>query len=319
MLQREVLERVASAALPGSSIRSIAPLRGGLESVVVRITVTSASGTRTMIVKRLRGAHRREAERYRVLAGAGVTPRLLGVAEDGDDTFLVLEQLRPAVRWPWRDSRKSLLVLEHLARVHTLTHELPRLQEWRYEEDLEQSAAETVRVVRSSGLTSADFGGRAGALRRVAALLPEARKQMFAVLGTTLIHGDVHSGNVMMLGTEERPRMVLLDWARSRAGSPLEDVASWLQSLRPWEPAAARDHDSLFRAYLAAAGLSTVLTRELRSAYWVAAVSNVLAGALRHHLVAARTSSGSARRKSLLQVRDALRVIRRADESLRSL
>ena len=38
---------------------------------------------------------------------------------------------------------------------------------------------------------------------------------------------------------------VLIDWARARAGSPFEDVSSWLQSLGFWEPAVKRKHDTL--------------------------------------------------------------------------
>jgi hypothetical protein len=112
------------------------------------------------------------------------------------------------------------------------------------------------------------------------------------------------------------PEVVFLDWGRSRNGSPLEDVSSWLLSLRAWEPAAARDHDTLFRAYLAAADRPTALTAELRDAYWIAAASNVLAGALRYQLVVARESSGRQRAIAIAQARAAFRVIRRADERL---
>lgn len=132
-------------------------------------------------------------------------------------------------------------------------------------------------------------------------------------LGTTLIHGDVHTGNVML---RTRCEVVFLDWGRSRVGSPLEDVSSWLLSLRSWEPAAARDHDTLFRAYLAAADRPAMLTPELRDAYWIAAASNVLAGALRYQLFVARYSSGRTRATAIDQARHALRIIRRASERL---
>lgn len=113
-----------------------------------------------------------------------------------------------------------------------------------------------------------------------------------------------------------RPEVLFLDWGRSRTGSPLEDVSSWLLSLRSWAPAAARDHDSLFRAYLAAADRPTELTPELRDAYWIAAASNVLAGALRYQLAVACESVGKTRTNAIALARAAFRILRRADERL---
>jgi hypothetical protein len=70
------------------------------------------------------------------------------------------------------------------------------------------------------------------------------------------------------------------------------------------------------RRYLAARGLSTPLGRELRDAYWLAGACNVLAGALRYHLVVADGWGGApshARADAVRAARDHLRVIRRAD------
>jgi aminoglycoside phosphotransferase (APT) family kinase protein len=134
--------------------------------------------------------------------------------------------------------------------------------------------------------------------------------------GTAIVHGDVHSGNALLATAEGADRLVLLDWARARLGSPLEDVASWLQSLGYWEPEAKRRHDTLLRRYLTARGQPDDLTRALRDAYWFAAASNVLAGALRYHLVVAGGWSGEpsrARAEAARAARDQLRVLRRAD------
>ena len=140
---------------------------------------------------------------------------------------------------------------------------------------------------------------------------------MMEPFGRTLIHGDVHTRNVVLRKTAGRVQAVLLDWGRSRAGSPLEDVSSWLLSLRGWEPAAARDHDTLLRSYLAAAGRPMALTSELRDAYWIAAASNAMAGALRYHLLVAHQAKGRTRATALTQAHGALRVIHRAAERLR--
>jgi hypothetical protein len=78
--------------------------------------------------------------------------------------------------------------------------------------------------------------------------------------------------------------VVLIDWARARIGSPLEDVASWLHSLGCWEPEARRRHDTLMRVYLDARRTPARLSADVRRAYWFASASNGLAGAIRYHL-----------------------------------
>jgi aminoglycoside phosphotransferase (APT) family kinase protein len=103
-------------------------------------------------------------------------------------------------------------------------------------------------------------------------------------LGTSVIHGDLHSGNVILRRRGGRPEPVLLDWGRARIGSPLEDVSTWLQSLGDWEPETRRRHDTLFTRYLVARGIEGRLGGELRAGYWLAGASNALAGALSHHL-----------------------------------
>lgn len=97
-----------------------------------------------------------------------------------------------------------------------------------------------------------------------------------------MINGDVHPGNVLVRSDRHGMRSVLLDWSRCRIGSPLEDVASWLQSLGCWEPAVRQRHDTLLRAYLAHR-LCPALTPDRRTGYWLAAACNGLAGAIRYH------------------------------------
>jgi aminoglycoside phosphotransferase (APT) family kinase protein len=101
--------------------------------------------------------------------------------------------------------------------------------------------------------------------------------------GQTVIHGDVHPGNVILRGPADAD-VVLLDWARARIGSPLEDVASWLHSLACWEPEARRRHDTLMRIYLEARRTRLAFAPEVRALYWFASASNGLAGAIRYHL-----------------------------------
>lgn len=307
-------------------------LRGGLESAAVTRWVTqrrnSAGQPRSLsfVVKRLDGFQLREAAVYaRVLPDAGdVAPALLGYEQDGSDTgYLYLEYVRPTRLWPWTEMPVAGRVLESLGMLHM---RLPseRLLEadlaWNYEAELLESAAATLevfeRVVRGVDLAWLRWGR--GALRRTCDVLPLLRQALMSTepFGTAIVHGDVHSGNAMLVSAGAADRLVLLDWARARLGSPLEDVASWLQSLGYWEPEAKRRHDTLLRHYLSARGRSDEVTRSLRDAYWFAAASNVLAGALRYHLaVAAGWSSAPsrARAEAARAARDHLRVLRRAD------
>ena len=124
----------------------------------------------------------------------------------------------------------------------------------------------------------------------------------------------------MVHRNSEQSKVILLDWGRGRFGSPLEDVASWLQSLGYWEYEVARRHDTLFRYYLEVRNLPDRLTPELRSLYWFAASSNAMAGALRYHLAVMNDPQRTTHERSASAgaVIDWLRIIRRADACWRN-
>ena len=133
-----------------------------------------------------------------------------------------------------------------------------------------------------------------------------------------VLHEDIHSGNVAIRARERRRAAFLLDWGLTRLGSPLEDVSSWLQSLRCWEPEAKRGRDSLLQRYLGARGFSTRLSPGLRENYWTAVACNGLASAIRYRLLTfSECRSRKARISSLAALHDWLRV-RRADAACRA-
>jgi hypothetical protein len=143
---------------------------------------------------------------------------------------------------------------------------------------------------------------RLGDLRRVVLALPRIRHHLLSDC-PTVIHGDMHPGNVILRGARGSLDVVLIDWARARIGSPLEDVASWLHSLGCWEPEARRRHDTLMRIYLDARRNRQPFASGVRLSYWLASSSNGLSGAIRYHLAvlsdpgsteAARYDSGRA-------------------------
>lgn len=307
-------------------------LRGGLTApgiVVAAATYTDRHGRRRslrLVMKHLAGRATREQAIYEQLVvryAKDVSPGFMGVVEvSTDQSVLLLEAVRN-VAWPWGDTRVSQRVLERLAAFHLSTRAAvatPVLSDWRYEEALEASAHETYETLLScrsrpelSGLLKA-----APATRRMVHSLRACREALFGLqpFGRCVLHGDVHPGNVLIRRGRRQgePVPVLIDWERARAGSPLEDVSSWLQSLGFWEPEARRRHDTIFSAYLAAMGAAPRLTPEIRAAYWLAGASNALAGALRYHLAVAQGDADE--RERGLAARAAfswLRVLRRAD------
>lgn len=311
-------------------------LRGGLESPAVArvgarfIDPRGRSRLLSFVVKRLEGGPAREADIYETVVAAtarGFSPALLGVERTGQDgCLLFLEPVRAPQRWPWRETEWAARVLECLAELHGAPPHAARtsmLASWDYEAELLGTARRAVEMLEELPEERSLSPIRRGlpVLRRVAAALPAMRRHLLGLpgLGPTVLHGDVHPGNVLLRVRGGRPEPVLLDWGRARTGSPLEDVSSWLQSLGYWEPQARRRHDTLLVRYLAARGLPPRLDRGLRDAYWIAGASNVLAGALSYHVWRVTEARADAERSRALDAAgDALRIIRRADACWRA-
>jgi Ser/Thr protein kinase RdoA (MazF antagonist) len=318
-----LVERVLLGETPAGVTVERRALRGGLTArriaeVRVRYGHGAARRTAVLVVKHLPPQSAREATVYeQLLSGRGaLAPGLVHVARTTEGIALVLERIRRANGWPWRDAAYAAAVLAEAARLHAQPLDAwpPALAAWDYERELAASAEATVAALEACPTLAGAPRWTTPAVRRVAAALPALRAELlpFPGLAPALVHGDLHPGNVLLHG---RSRIVLLDWERARIGSPLEDVASWLVSLGHHEPEARRRHDTLLGGYLAARGLSPRLVPRLRRAYWIAAASNALAGALRYHLVrsgdpavpeAARLAAGGTARAWL-------RVLRRAD------
>jgi aminoglycoside phosphotransferase (APT) family kinase protein len=204
-------------------------------------------------------------------------------------------------------------VCRALARLHddgSLPHEA---FSWDYETELVRSAQSTLELAAEArDMSGQRLWQRFGDLRRVVAALPRIRRRLLA-RGTTIIHGDMHPGNVILRAGVE-PEVVLIDWARARIGSPLEDISSWLHSLGCWEPEARRRHDTLMRIYLDARRTRQGFTADVREDSWLASASNGLAGAIRYHLTVLSDleSSHEARYDSGRALVAWQRVIRRA-------
>ncbi|WP_437909671.1 aminoglycoside phosphotransferase family protein [Sorangium sp. So ce327] len=332
-MTRDALERAAVTAFLVArhgdavcdSAIEIRPLPGGLCSEVALVTARLRGGARarrvTLVAKLVHGTAAREAAVYRRLSmsvGRRFSPELLGAERLGRGRWLLyLERIEPAHAWPWADSGHTARVLDRLARLHEETAQGAALPAWDYEAENLAMARDTLSLAERLPRGEVPALARTlPALRRVVSALPAMRRELLAFqpLGRAVIHGDVHPGNVMVRRRDGVVEPVLLDWARARIGSPLEDVSSWLQALGYWEPEARRRHDTLLAGYLSARGLAPALTRPLRDVYWFAAASNALAGALGHHLaVACGASAPGALEAAARNAADWLRVIRRAD------
>lgn len=303
----------------------IIPLSGGLESALVaRVEVRDRQNPKARVVfvaKKLEGHLVREAGIYRSwLTGdkAEFAPRFLGdqSLEDGS-VMLFLEALTMRPRWPWKDCAEIKRVIERMAQLHALASApIPEvIAAWEFESMLEESAQRTLAFLEEipGHVLTYDLLRTRRAARNLVLQMPRLRSELLDTrVGVTVLHGDVHSGNVEMVGGPGRERLVFFDWARARVGSPLEDVSSWLKSLGLWEPEAMRRHDTLLQAYLAQRQLDSVLNSELREAYWIAAACNGLAGALLYHLEAAFGSRRRVRTAHLRLASGWARVVRRA-------
>lgn len=303
------------------------PLPGGLQSAVTRATITRDIHYPLVpgrfVVKELLPGQRREADVYALLWTHLEQPpaaRLLGVQSAGDTSYLFLEDVQSLSFWPWADIAFPLAVCRELAQLHDGTALPPASFTWDYDAELAASAASTLSgALRARDAAGVRYWRRVGDLKRVVACLPGLRSELLAC-GRTVLHGDVHPGNVIIRQGSPGDRVALIDWGRARVGSPLEDVASWLHSLGCWEPQARRRHDTLLQAYLAHRRGRPALTPELRRTYWFASASNGLAGAIRYHLsvLADLSSSAPMRQDSRHALREWERVVRRAAALLRT-
>jgi phosphotransferase family enzyme len=317
---------------PGSVHLAVRPLRGGLESKYVA-HVVGRFGDRvkrprmaSFVVKRLEGGARREADLYSTLFGPAATlaPRMLGTeVVSPTTTYLYLEYIHATRVWPWRHVPTAGSVLTRLGGLHAgagYPSASQVLAMWDYEAELLQRARWTLALFEHAICQSgfADLRRYRPSLRRMVERLPAVRSALLSApqFGSCVVHGDVHSRNVVLRSRAGGEEPVFVDWGRARIGSPLEDVSSWLQSLGCWEYEVRRRHDTLLRTYLAGRGMEPELVRAVRDVYWLAAACNTLSGALEYQLTVALDGEGRSvkqRASAVTLARRHLRVIRRAD------
>lgn len=220
------LDEVVAEVWPGATVTAVTMLPGGLSSVLHRVDV-EGGGSPTLVLRQLLpefGADpataRREAEVHRAAADAGVpVPVVRWHDPEGD----VLG--RPALLLDFvaggpllagltgdRGRRAMAATLHVVAAVPTkgLVH-LPRLER-----------LDDVILRFGPHPTSSDVVD-VGALERAV----EAGSGAF-VPGSSLVHMDLHAGNVLWDGTRVTG---ILDWPGAAIGNPLADEAYlWLDT-----------------------------------------------------------------------------------------
>lgn len=304
-------------------------IRGGMEAHrVERITARycDRSGRRkrlSFVAKQLQGSSVREAHVYEALRDytpCDISPRVYVIDHlQREQALLLLEDVPRSCTWPWRDPAASHAVLRRLGEFHAVRPTISNVRRWDYESELQRSAVATIELLETMRRSRDGFSLVKRSLRpleRIIDSLPSRRAALlrFQPHDDTTIHGDMHSGNVILRRRRGQYEPVFIDWARARSGSALEDVSSWLQSLGYWEPEARKRHDTLLRDYLRARGSEDSLPSDLRAAYWMAGASNALAGALRYHCWCAMNASTIRSRAAAAHAAAGwLRVIVRAD------
>jgi aminoglycoside phosphotransferase (APT) family kinase protein len=304
----------------------VSRLLGGLQAPAVAKVSVDVEGpaprrrAAQFVIKCASGTAHREVAAYRMLDRhlGGVAPRLLGAEEISPGaTCLYLEWVDNDGAWPWARPDSNALAMETLAWVHS---SLPAsafpaaLAAWDYDRELVESAETTLEAFAAAARHE-DFAKgrrRLRLLERIVSALPAIRRQLLGGRPVVL-HGDAHSGNVIISARGRSRQAVFIDWVRVRLGSAFEDVCSWLQSLRYWEWETRRRHDTLLRRYLAARGMRDRLDSGVRERYWLAGASNALAGALRYHASFIHDGHDAATRAEHARAAlDWLRILRRA-------
>jgi Ser/Thr protein kinase RdoA (MazF antagonist) len=164
--------------------------------------------------------HRREAVVSAALPASSMFPRLLDTYDDGDWVALAFEAVDGRLpRHPWQRGELSS-VLEALGAMHeALTPSpVPHLESAaRYFGGLFGGWAELAAMDRPP--VGLDPWARA----RLARLAELESHWPAAIEGTTLVHGDIRSDNVLLTAD----RVVFVDWPHAAIGTPVFDVVGW--------------------------------------------------------------------------------------------
>lgn len=210
----QTVARLVQQALPGSKVRRLWPLSGGISAAMQAVAVGWADGRSLTVIVRTHGqtaVAEKEYHLLQLLHGQGVktaVPYLL----DRSTSSLVLDYLPGEMNFAPADLNNHLRQMaEQLAQLHQLDmtqHDVSFLPE---------AGAGCVEVGWERPSPTPNFP-QAQAIRQVLAdtdLPPSANK-------TTLLHGDFWPGNCLWRDGE---LTAVIDWEDACLGDPLIDLA----------------------------------------------------------------------------------------------
>jgi hypothetical protein len=168
--------------------------------------------------------HRREGDISAALPPSPLLPRLIDLYDDGRWVALAFEAVSGRLpHHPW-DERELLRVLTALVQLHDALTPSPVAAVAPTSEHL-RAAFSGWRSL--AGMTRAPAALDAWSERHLDQLAELEGAWPEASLGTTLIHGDVRSDNVL-IGDDA---VVFVDWPHASVGSPLLDLVEWAPSV----------------------------------------------------------------------------------------
>ncbi|WP_238012798.1 phosphotransferase [Dactylosporangium sp. AC04546] len=161
--------------------------------------------------------HRAEARVTAALPASTPTPRLLGFYDDGDWVALVFEDVdgRPP-HVPWRPDELEA-ALEALRRLPVPVTGLPPLAS-----QIAFDGWRNLKADRARGLDP-------WAAARLDELAAWADRGTAALAGTSLVHGDLRSDNLLIRADGS---VVVVDWPFGSAGPPWFDTLSLILNVR---------------------------------------------------------------------------------------
>ena len=217
-----------AAGLGGGTPRAVRDLSGGFSPGATSVLEWPG---RALFVKAVGSElnpdsptlHRREAVISAALPTSPRLPRLVETYDDGDWVALAFDAVdgRPP-RYPWRSTE-----LDRVAAALSALHDELTPSPAPGLESLTHYARKLFggwRTLASAGAPRGLDPWAAAHLQRLAGLesgWPEACG------GTTLVHGDIRSDNVLLAADD----VVFVDWPHGAVGNPIFDVLAWAPSV----------------------------------------------------------------------------------------